>query len=101
MRCSSSSPPADSSENADDKPAISQSQTDGPAQQHYILNWAFGRWTFTPSTAVAENADPDVVARITLILARYESAKWTKKIEGGGLVQVDGGDGELVVERLV
>ena len=101
VRCSSSNPPADSSDNVHEKPAQSQAQPDIPAQQHYILNWAFGRWTFTPSSAVAENADPGVVARITFILARYESAKWKKKIEGGGLVQVDEEDGELVVERLV
>ncbi|RJE22959.1 CobW domain protein [Aspergillus sclerotialis] len=101
VRCSSSNPPADSSESIHEKSTQSQSQPDTPVQQHYILNWAFGRWTFTPSSAVAENADLDVVARITFILVRYESAKWKKKIEAGGLVQVDGENGELVVERLV
>ncbi|KAG0156348.1 hypothetical protein PDIDSM_3526 [Penicillium digitatum] len=69
---------------------------------HYILNWAFGRWTCTPSAVVAESADPAVIARITLILARYESAKWKKKLEAGGLVQAGEGESvELSVERLV
>lgn len=99
LRCSPEHPPADSSENVHEKKPVSAS---GPAQ-YYILNWAFGRWTFTLSDSAAENADPSVVARVTFILARDESAKWTKKIKAGGLVQVGeaGGDAELVVERLV
>ncbi|RAL08926.1 cobW-domain-containing protein [Aspergillus homomorphus CBS 101889] len=99
MRCSTSSPPAESSE---DDGAAKPAAVDGPASRYYILNWAFGRWTFTPSDVVAENADPAVVARITLILARYESAKWKKKLEAGGLVRVGGAnDADLVVERLL
>ncbi|RAH51340.1 GTP-binding protein [Aspergillus brunneoviolaceus CBS 621.78] len=101
MRCSTSAPPAESSE---DQAAVTPApaSANGPATRYYILNWAFGRWTFTPSDVVAENADPAVVARITLILARYESAKWKKKLEAGGLVQVAGShDAELVVERLL
>ncbi|PYH78384.1 cobW-domain-containing protein [Aspergillus uvarum CBS 121591] len=99
MRCSTSAPPAESSE---DQGAVTPASANGPATRYYILNWAFGRWTFTPSDIVAENADPAVVARITLILARYESAKWKKKLEAGGLVQVAGpNDAELAVERLL
>ncbi|KAK6813324.1 CobW/HypB/UreG nucleotide-binding domain protein [Aspergillus parasiticus SU-1] len=100
MRCSTQSPPAESSDAlAEPRPAASQDGT----TQHYILNWAFGRWTFTPSEVVAETADPGVAARITFILARYESGKWKKKLEAGGLVQIGEGNegGELVVERLV
>ncbi|KAE8147703.1 CobW domain protein [Aspergillus avenaceus] len=98
MRCSTKTPPAESSDDLEGSRSVSQ---DGAAK-HYILNWAFGRWTFTPSDVVAESADADVVARVTLILARYESAKWKKKLEAGGLVQVDGENAaELVVERLV
>ncbi|CAI7672534.1 unnamed protein product [Penicillium manginii] len=60
------------------------------------------RWTATPSTVVAESADETIVARLTLILARYESAKWKKKLEAGGLVKaVEDGEVELVVNRLV
>lgn len=100
MRCSTQSPPAESSDAlAEPRPAASQDGT----TRHYILNWAFGRWTFTPSEVVAETADPGVAARITFILARYESGKWKKKLEAGGLVQIgEGNEGaELVVERLV
>ncbi|KAJ5101228.1 hypothetical protein NUU61_003450 [Penicillium alfredii] len=92
IHCSAQDPPAESSENLDAKPKSQDSR-------YYILNWAFGRWTATPSAVVAESADPAVVARITLILARYESAKWKKKLEAGGLVQA--ADAELAVERLV
>ncbi|PWY86101.1 cobW-domain-containing protein [Aspergillus heteromorphus CBS 117.55] len=102
MRCSTKSPPAESSDDLDGERSV-ESAVDGQSTRHYILNWAFGRWTFTPSDAVAQGADPVVLARITLILARYESGKWKKKLEAGGLVQ--GGEGsegaELVVERLV
>lgn len=100
LRCSTQSPPAESSDNLEGrKPASEQAG----ATAYYILNWAFGRWTFTPSATVAEGADPAAAARMTFILARSESAKWTKKLEAGGLVQVgENNDGaELVVERLV
>ncbi|KAE8383007.1 CobW/HypB/UreG, nucleotide-binding domain-containing protein [Aspergillus bertholletiae] len=100
MRCSTQSPPAESSDALNEpRPVAPQDGT----TRHYILNWAFGRWTFTPSDVVAETADPGVAARITFILARYESGKWKKKLEAGGLVQTgEGNEGvELVVERLV
>lgn len=99
LRFSPDHPPADSSENVHEKKPAS---TTGSAQ-YYILNWAFGRWTFTPSESVADSTEPSVIARMTLILARDESAKWKKKLDAGGLVQVGetGGDAELTVERLV
>ncbi|PYH92343.1 CobW domain protein [Aspergillus ellipticus CBS 707.79] len=102
MRCSTKAPPAESSEDLDGQ-RVADSAVDGQTSRHYILNWAFGRWMFTASDAVAQGADPAVAARITFILARYESGKWTKKLQAGGLVQVGEGDqdAELVVERLV
>lgn len=112
LRTPSSNPPFPSSEHleAAEEKATSQpndyqtttstSTTTNPTQ-HHILNWAFGRWTFTPSETVP--SDPAVVARFTLILARYESAKWKRRIEEGGFLRVLGGDrkGEVVVERVV
>lgn len=92
LRCSSQSPPAESSDDLE-----SRKQGDDGVRS-YILNWAFGRWTCTPSTVVAEGADENVLARLTFILARYESTKWKKKIEAGALGQVDA---EVNVERLV
>ncbi|KAJ6789697.1 hypothetical protein PWT90_00561 [Aphanocladium album] len=75
---------------------------ESPANR-YIVNWAFGRWTFTPVAAsVGEHASSSEAAlRMTLILARCESAKWKKKIEAGGLVEAEAGDGELVVKRIL
>lgn len=101
LRCSTKIPPADTSDQINEaRPAP---LPDSSPSQHYILNWAFGRWTFTPSAAVAETADPAVAARLTFILARYESGKWKKKLDAGGLVQVgEANEGaELLVERLV
>jgi G3E family GTPase len=74
------------------------------SSSRYILNWAFGRWTFTPiSKDVAEHESSDrVTLRMTMILARYESGKWKKKIEGGGLLELEGGQkGELVVSKVL
>lgn len=98
LRCSTSAPPADSSESLNE-PRPTPPPDSSPSQ-YYILNWAFGRWTFTPSAVVAESADPGVAARLTFILARYESGKWKKKLEVGGLVQANEG-AELSVERLI
>ncbi|KAJ9484568.1 hypothetical protein VN97_g8797 [Penicillium thymicola] len=97
VRCSNQDLPVETSDNLN---AREKGETAGV--QYYILNWAFGRWTSTPSVVVAESADPAVITRITLILARYESAKWKKKLEAGGLVQAGEAEGvELSVERLV
>ncbi|KAF3077284.1 putative GTP-binding protein YjiA [Trichoderma lentiforme] len=70
----------------------------------FILNWAFGRWTFTPLAESAEehSSSNGVVLRLTMILARYESNKWKKRIEAGGLIELEGEDkGELVVKRIL
>ncbi|KAI9370319.1 hypothetical protein BJX61DRAFT_535731 [Aspergillus egyptiacus] len=100
VRCSTSSPPATSSDDLDARPA-GESGSNGTGTGYWILNWAFGRWTCTASQAVAEAADPAVIARITLILARYESGKWKKRLEAGELVKSEGAGAELSVERLV
>jgi len=70
----------------------------------YILNWAFGRWTFTPFTAsTGEHQSSDgILLRMTIILARYESTKWKKKIETTGSVELEGEHkGVLKVEKVV
>uniref|UniRef100_L2FQD2 CobW/HypB/UreG, nucleotide-binding domain containing protein n=1 Tax=Colletotrichum fructicola (strain Nara gc5) TaxID=1213859 RepID=L2FQD2_COLFN len=72
-------------------------------QGRYILNWAFGRWTFTPiSEGGAEHASSEgALLRMTMILGRYESAKWKKKLEKGSFLEVEGGDGELAVTKIL
>ncbi|KAL4754174.1 hypothetical protein BDW72DRAFT_148467 [Aspergillus terricola var. indicus] len=95
LRCSTQTPPATSSDDLEMRPSLSNSSDSA----YYILNWAFGRWTCTGTEVVADAADPATVARITFILARYESAKWKKKLEGGALIHGNGA--ELSVERLV
>ncbi|MCJ1357185.1 MAG: hypothetical protein MMC33_007181 [Icmadophila ericetorum] len=87
--------------------------------QRYILNWAFSRWTFTPTkmapeeTAVFPRADSPVdekmrevknepILRMTVILAKYESEKWKNKLLKGDLVKPEG-EGEgicLEVKRV-
>lgn len=67
----------------------------------YILNWAFGRWTCTPMNGDEHESSSGVVLRMTMILARYESKKWKKRIEGGGFVELDGDrKGALKVEKI-
>ncbi|KAM3477945.1 hypothetical protein MY5147_002452 [Beauveria neobassiana] len=76
---------------------------DASPARRYILNWAFGRWTFTPVAGEQqEHASSDEAAlRMTMILARCESAKWEKRIKAGGFVEVEDGDDELVVKRIL
>lgn len=74
----------------------------------YILNWAFGRWTFnavpvidsTQATPLVSGQDTPIpsqtatpilgggepIVRMTIVTARGESARWQKKIEAGDLV---------------
>ncbi|TVY20776.1 putative GTP-binding protein YjiA [Lachnellula arida] len=70
----------------------------------YILNWAFGRWTCTPmnSTADEHQSSTGVVLRMTMILARYESSKWKKRLETADFFALDGEqNGRLVVEKII
>ncbi|KAI1444573.1 cobW-domain-containing protein [Annulohypoxylon stygium] len=69
----------------------------------YILNWAFGRWTFTPldPEMVEHNSSHRTVLRMTMILARYESDKWKKKLEAGGFLELEGGvQGAFIVTKI-
>lgn len=72
-------------------------------QNRYILNWAFGRWTFTP---VAEDlqeheSSNKSLLRMTVILARYEGGKWKKKLEAGGFLEASGDNtGTLTVTKI-
>ncbi|KAF7548413.1 hypothetical protein G7Z17_g7076 [Cylindrodendrum hubeiense] len=74
------------------------------ASGRYILNWAFGRWIFTPVAQAVQEHDSssDVTLRMTMILARYESNKWKKKIEAGQFLQLEGGDASgLTVQKII
>jgi G3E family GTPase len=94
-----------------DKSSSSSSEPTHPlgTPVRYILNWAFGRWTFT--SVVTDNSSTNgeehdsskgILLRMTLILARYESAKWKKKLEGEErFLQLDGDEaGELSVTKI-
>lgn len=61
-----------------------------PGPSRYILNWAFGRWTCTPiNSAIDEHESSNgILLRMTMILARYESTKWKKRIENEGYVDI-------------
>jgi G3E family GTPase len=91
------------------------------ARSRYILNWAFGRWTFTPvplpsteSTPLASGTATSVSSeqstpsppgeepelRLTVMTARYESNQFQKFIESSGFVALaDGAEGTLTVKR--
>ncbi|KAL8934427.1 MAG: hypothetical protein Q9216_005917 [Gyalolechia sp. 2 TL-2023] len=100
--------------------ASSNGDIDDSAKSHegiaiYVLNWAFGRWTFTYSNAtlpaplkVASSAadtsvptNHETILRMTIILARGEAAKWKARIEKGDLIEQEGQGGFLIVDRVV
>ena len=75
----------------------------------WILNWAFGRWTFTPidrhghsNGGAAEHASSrGTVARMSVVLARYESPKWANKLKEEGFLDLAGHEkADLVIERV-
>lgn len=89
----------------------------------YILNWAFGRWTFTqvppPSTTSTPMAsgtatpissgqttplppgeEPEL--RLTVVTAKYESNQFKTLIESSGFVTLHGGsEGTLTVQKIL
>jgi hypothetical protein len=68
-------------------------------QSRYILNWSFGRWMWSHDEIVEADAP---TLRMSIFTAQYESNKWTKKIESGQFVALDGGapGGALAVKRV-
>ena len=71
----------------------SQSSLSQNAKGVYLLNWAFGRWTFAASPSSShqeafqlpkdgtEPVEGSIVLRMTVITARGESSKWKKRME--------------------
>jgi G3E family GTPase len=85
----SSKPPPDST--GDRKPSIA---VDEEGQSLYVLNWAFGRWTYTPMPERAFKAMENASARLTFILARGESTKWIRRLDEGDFIALEGGGGK-------
>lgn len=78
-------------------------ETSAPSESgRYILNWAFGRWTCTPTATSNEHESSSGLAlRMTMILARYESKKWKKRLETAGFLELEGNlKGTLLVEKV-
>ncbi|KAI4138704.1 MAG: hypothetical protein LQ341_004540 [Variospora aurantia] len=81
----------------------------------YILNWAFGRWTFThtntalpaplnvasSTTGSGSSTKHETILRMTIVLARGEATKWKRRIEKGGMIEQDGEGGFLMVDRVI
>ncbi|KAH7062045.1 CobW domain-containing protein [Macrophomina phaseolina] len=107
---------------SDGQPASVSGSASGAGR--YILNWAFGRWTFTAVSADSPKETPissgsatpaptnsgvstpqhgplDPALRMTIITARYESNKWKKRIEAGEFLALEGDvSSELQVEKV-
>ncbi|KAI1621416.1 cobalamin biosynthesis protein CobW [Exophiala viscosa] len=83
----SSKPPPDST--GARKPSIA---VDAEGQSLYVLNWAFGRWAYTPLPGEAFKAMENASARLTFILARGESTKWIRRLEKGDTIALEGED---------
>lgn len=66
----------------------------------YILNWSFGRWTWAVSDAAKDSLAAPAL-RMSIFTAPYESTKWTKKVESGQFVALEGGvEGKLEVRKV-
>ena len=96
---------------------------EGQTSAKYILNWAFGRWTFTPLSSAlptsnsaspefsrnnltvgsAEGVEIDPLVRMTVILARGEADKWKRRIETQGHIEPENeaGKARLQVTKMI
>ncbi|KAL8813144.1 MAG: hypothetical protein Q9223_003643 [Gallowayella weberi] len=94
---------------------VDESAGPPPRVARYILNWAFGRWTFAYSamtlpapvsvaSSTAETAvsnTHETILRMTIVLARGEASKWKTRLEKGGMIEQEDGGGFLMVGRVV
>ena len=86
-------PPPDST--GDRRP----STVDG--QELYVLNWAFGRWSYTPLPSTEFKVMEGASARLTFILAKGQAKRWTRKLEQGGLLKLNGDTkSDLKIEKI-
>lgn len=94
-----SRPPTSSDDTA---PAIvSEENPSNQSTKYYILNWAFGRWTFTALNTQSP-LPPKTIIRMTIILARDEAQKWKNRIESGDFLRQENSKRSLVaVERIL
>ncbi len=76
-----SKPPADST--GEKRPSTAS------GAELYVLNWAFGRWSYTTLSLPEIAALKGATLRLTIILARGEAGKWRKKLTTGDLVQLE------------
>ena len=90
----SATPPPDST--GDRRPSLIQ------GKELYVLNWAFGRWTYTTLPHQDVSVMDGAVVRLTFILATGESTKWIRKLNQGDLVVLGGkgGNGTLVINKI-
>lgn len=107
---SATRPPASSAGDAD-----AAMVRQGQKSADYLLNWAFGRWTFSPvgtaspsyvnsSTVQVQESETQIpILRMTIILARDEARKWKSRIESGGLIEseIKSDEGLLRVEQII
>lgn len=68
--------------------------SDGKQRRRLILNWSFGRWTWTVVPTEEGQEGEAAVLKMSIFTAQYESNKWMKKIQSGEFVKLLGGDGE-------
>lgn len=68
--------------------------------QSFVLNWSFGRWTWSPlGNNQSRGSDPPL--RLVIFTAQYESTKWAKKLESSSFFVLDGSaDSKLTLERI-
>lgn len=82
-------------------PSSDESATEESEGGRYILNWAFGRWNSTPQRKEEHESSSGIVLRMTMILARYESTKWKKRLESAGFIELEGDQkGDLTVVKI-
>jgi G3E family GTPase len=62
------------------------------SRTRYILNWSFGRWSWT-ADHVSDISAPAL--RMSIFTAQYESNKWMKRIESGNFIAVSGFDADI------
>ncbi|PNS19023.1 COBW domain-containing protein 1 [Sphaceloma murrayae] len=79
-----------------------QADLDVDGVSTYILNWSFGRHTWARSQAGPADSP---ILRMSLFLARYESTKWTKRLESGQYLSFANANGSppaaLTVKRVL
>ncbi|KAI9714521.1 MAG: hypothetical protein M1820_000482 [Bogoriella megaspora] len=93
-------PKSSDGKDAENKLEVNGHAAGEPVLKQYILNWAFGRWTYTCIGGLANSTETFPALQMTIMTARGESSAWKYRIEKKELARLEDGSSPIEVKKV-